>query len=576
MLAAASATLASGEEPPIRSAISGDRFGGWARQSRSEVLARHGMVATSQPLAAEAGLSILRQGGNAIDAAIATAAVLNVVEPESAGIGGDAFAIVWLAKEKKLIAMNASGRAPAAATLAAYKAKGYRKMPLHGIHSVTVPAAVDGWDALLRRAGSMGFDRVLEPAIRIAEEGFPITERIRADWDYGAKVIGDDPASVATYLVDGAPPPLYSVFRNPDLAKALRSLARGGRDAFYKGPIRDAILARSRELGGFLAPSDFEGSQVTWETPISTRYRGHDVYEMPPSTQGFAALEMLNIVEQCSAKLGLDIARLGPRSPDYWHLMVEAKKLAYADLDRYNGDPAFSKVPVERLVSKDYAASLCPKIDMNHARPAESTAEAIGGTVYLATADAEGNMVSFIYSIYDSFGSGITVPGWGFVLADRGALFSLDPASPNVIAPGKRPFHTLLPGFLMKDGLPVAAFGLMGGSQQAQGHVQALVNMLDFGANMQAASDAARFSHFQGRDVLTMETGLAEAVGPALTARGHKVKAVDGEEMGGYQAIRFQPLRPGDAPAPTAPGGPVNGIYIGASDHRKDGLAIGW
>lgn len=574
---ALSVTLgAQAAEPAINQAIPGVRASGWPGQTRSEVLARHGMVATSQPLAAEAGLEILKQGGNAIDAAIATAAVLNVVEPGSAGIGGDAFAIVWLAKEKKLIALNASGKAPAAATLAAYRKKGYTKVPLHGIHSATVPGAVDGWDALLKRAGTMDFKTLLAPAIRIAEEGFPMTERIRQDWQYGAKVLSADPLSVSTYLVDGKPPETYSIFRNPDLAKAFRLLGAGGRDAFYKGPIRDAIVKRSRELGGFLEPADFDKSQVSWDEPISTLYRGYDVYEMPPSTQGFATLEMLNIAEACAPKLGLDIAAAGPRSPDYWHFMVEAKKLAYADLERYNGDPAFSKVPVARLISKDYAATLCDRIDMKRASPAEKTVEAIGGTVYIATADADGNMVSFIYSVYDTFGSGITVPGYGFVLADRGALFSMDPKSPNVIAPGKRPFHTLLPGFLMKDGKPVAAFGLMGGSQQAQGHAQVIVNMLDFGANMQAASDAARFSHMQGRDLLALESSLSGDIGPALAARGHTVEYVTGEEMGGYQAIRFMPEKADDLPGRASPDGPVNGAFVGASDHRKDGLAIGW
>lgn len=563
-------------EPPIDQAITGVRASGWAGQTRSEMLARHGMVATSQPLAAEAGLDILKQGGNAIDAAIATAAVLNVVEPGSAGMGGDTFAIVWLAREKKLIALNASGKAPASATLAAYRAKGYKKMPLHGIHSTTVPGAVDGWDALLKRGGTMGFDRLLAPAIRIAEEGFPMTERIRQDWEYGAKVLAPDPLSVSTYLVGGKPPPTYSIFRNPDLGKAFRLLAAGGRDAFYKGPIRDAIVKRSHELGGFLEAKDFEQSQVSWDEPISTSYRGYDVVEMPPATQGFAALEMLNIVEACAPKLGLDIAAAGPRSPDYWHLMVEAKKIAYADLERFNGDPHFVDIPVERLISKDYAASLCPRIDMKRATPAERTEEAIGGTVYIATADADGNMVSFIYSVYDTFGSGITVPGYGFVLGDRGALFSLDEKSPNVIAPGKRPFHTLLPGFLMKDGRPVAAFGLMGGSQQAQGHAQVIANMLDFGANMQAASDAARFSHMQGRDLLTLESSLSGEIGPALAARGHRIEYVTGEEMGGYQAIRFIPEKPGDLPGRAAPGGGINGTYAGGSDHRKDGVAIGW
>jgi gamma-glutamyltranspeptidase/glutathione hydrolase len=566
------------DPPPIESALPGDRASGWFRQTRSELLARRGVVATSQPLAAEAGLQILRQGGNAIDAAIAAAAVLNVVEPGSAGIGGDVFAIVWLAKERKLIALNASGRAPAAATLEAYRALGYDEMPLHGVHSITAPAAVDGWDALLSRAGTMSFDELLEPASRIAREGFAMTERIRQDWVYGARVIAEvgDPETERVYMPGGEMPPTYSIFSNPELADALDLIREGGRDAFYKGPIAEAMIARVEELGGLLTHEDLDGPHHTWVEPISTSYRGYDVYEMPPSTQGFAALEMLNIIEVCAPALGLDIAALGPRSPDYWHFMVEAKKLAFADLHRFNGDPDFSEVPVDRLISKDYAATLCERIDMAAAAPASRFDDAIGGTVYIATADAEGNMVSFIYSIYDTFGSGVTVPGFGFVLADRGALFDLDPESPNVIAPGKRPFHTLLPGFLMKDGAPVMAFGLMGGSQQAQGHAQVIVDMLDFGANVQAASDAARFNHYQGPDVLTLETLLYDDVGAELAARGHDVRPADGEDMGGYQAIRYMPIEPGDLPAPVAPGGPLNGVYAAGSDHRKDGGAQGY
>lgn len=561
---------------PALQAVSGDRTSGWLSQSRSEVLARNGMVATSQPLAAEAGLGILRAGGNAIDAAIATAAALNVVEPASAGVGGDALAIIWLAKEQRLIAMNAIGRAPAAATLPAYRAKGFKEMPLHGIHSATVPGAVDGWVALLKRAGTLPLGRVLEPAIHLAEDGFPISERIRNDWIYGAEVLSPDPESRRVYLPSGRIPETYQIFRNPDLGRTLRLIADGGRDAFYRGPVAQAIVKRSRELGGFFAMSDFAPSQVTWDTPITTRYRGVDVYEMPAPTQGMAVLEMLNIVEACAPKFGLDIAKLGPRSPDYFHLMVEAKKLAYTDLAFHDGDPAFSKVPTDRLISKSYAASLCDRIDMWRAAPIPPGGEAIGGTVYVATADREGNMVSFIYSIYDSFGSGITVPGYGFVLGDRGALFNLDPASPNVIAPTKRPFHTLLPGFLMKDGRPLMAFGLMGGGQQAQGHAQVLIDMLDFGANVQSASDAARFTHVQARNRLALESQLYRLVGAELAQRGHVVETANGENMGGFQAIRFEPEHGGDFPAPTRPGGPVNGAYIAGSDHRKDGEAVGW
>ncbi len=542
-------------------AVRGDRTSGWLAQTRSEVLARNGAVATSQPLAAQAGLQILKGGGNAFDAAVASAAVLNVVEPVSAGVGGDVFVIAWLAKDKKLIALNASGRAPTGATPEHLAARGFKeRMPQHGIDSATVPGAVDGWDALLKRAGTLTFKETLEPAAVLAEQGFGVTERIHNDWIYGATVLADDPDSVKTYLVNGKPPNAYEVFRNPDLARTFRLLQAHGRDVFYKGEIAQAILAKSRALGGTMTAEDLANTRATWETPLSTNYHGYDVYEMPPSTQGFAALEMMNILEVCAPKLGLDLAALGPRSPAYWHLLVEAKKLAYADLYAFNADPGFANVPVSRLISKSYAAELCARIDPKKAGTPERRGDPVGGTVYIAVADRWGNMVSFIYSIYDSFGSGITVPNYGFVLNDRGALFSLEPQSPNLIAPGKRPFHTLLPGFLMKDGQPVMAFGLMGGSQQAQGHAQVLVDMIDLHANPQAASDAARFTHSQASNTLSLESNLYDLLGARLRASGHKVESANGEDMGGFQAIWLMP----------------SGVYRAASDHRKDGEAVGW
>jgi gamma-glutamyltranspeptidase / glutathione hydrolase len=532
-------------------------------------------------LAAQAGLQILKAGGNAFDAAVASAAVLNLVEPVSAGVGGDVFVIAWVAKEKKLIALNASGRAPAGATPEHLAARGFKKrMPLHGIDSVTVPGAVDGWDVLLKRAGTMTFKETLEPAAVLAEQGFGITERIRNDWIYGATVLAKDPDSVKTYLVEGKPPNTYEIFRNRDLARTFRLLQAQGRDVFYKGEIAQAIVAKSRALGGTMTPEDLVNTRATWETPLSTNYHGYDVFEMPPNTQGFAVLEMMNILEVCAPKLGMNLAALGPRSPEYWHLLVEAKKLAYADLYAFNADPGFASVPVERLTSKSYAAELCGRIDPKKASTPESRGDPVGGTVYLAVADRWGNMVSFIYSIYDSFGAGITVPGYGFVLNDRGALFSLDPKSPNLIAPGKRPFHTLLPGFLMKDGQPVMAFGLMGGSQQAQGHAQVLVDMIDLGVNPQAASDAARFTHAQAANTLALESNLYTLVGARLQAMGHKVESANGEDMGGFQAIWFLPsaaaATTGAPPAATAAEQPIAGIYRAASDHRKDGEAVGW
>ena len=556
-------------------AVRGDRTSGWLPQTRSEVLARNGVVTTSQPLAAQAGLQILKLGGNAFDAAVATAAVLNVVEPESAGVGGDVFVIAWIAKEQKLIALNASGRAPSGATPEHLAARGFKnKMPLHGIDSVTIPGAVDGWDVLLKRAGTMTLKETLEPAATLAEQGFGITERIRNDWIYGAEVLANDPDSVNTYLAGGKPPAAYALFRNPDLAHTFRLLQTQGRDVFYKGEIAQALLAKSRALGGTLTAQDLDENHATWETPISTSYHGYDIYEMPPNTQGFALLEMMNILEVCAPKLGVSLAALGPRSPEYWHLLVEAKKLAYSDLYAYNGDPRFVAIPLERLTSKSYAEGLCGHIDPRKASTPEPKGDPVGGTVYLATADRWGNMVSFIYSVYDSFGSGITVPGYGFVLNDRGALFSLNPDSPNIIAPRKRPFHTLLPGFLMKDGQPLMAFGLMGGSQQAQGQAQVLIDMIDLGANPQAASDAARFTHSQASNTLDLESNLYTLVGAKLRAMGHKVESANGEDMGGFQAIWLMP-QPTE-PAPAGAEQPVAGVYRAASDHRKDGQAAGW
>jgi gamma-glutamyltranspeptidase/glutathione hydrolase len=422
----------------------------------------------------------------------------------------------------------------------------------------------------------MTFGQVLEPAIEVAEQGFAVSERIANDWTEGVKNLTSDADSVRTYLSGGKSPQPYALFRNPDLARAFRALQRTGRDAFYRGEIGQAIVAKSRALGGTMTLEDLARTQLTWEEPIGTNYHGYDVYEMPPNTQGFAVLEMLNILEVCAPRLGVTLAELGPRSPLYWHLLAEAKKLAYADLYAFNADPAFANVPVKRLISKTYAAEQCSRIDPKHAGTPEAKGDPVGGTVYLSVADRWGNMVSFIYSIYDTFGSGITVPGYGFVLNDRGALFSLDPKSPNVVAPRKRPFHTLVPGFVMKDGRPLIAYGLMGGSQQAQGHVQVLIDMIDLGANPQAASDAARFSHAQATNTLNLESALYDLVGADLKAMGHVVKSVNGEDMGGFQAVALIPYAAPDQAPQSSPAAPLSGVYRAASDHRKDGAAAGW
>lgn len=570
--------------PPACSAVRGDRAEGWLAQSRSEVMARNGVVSTSQPLAAQAGLQILRSGGNAVDAAVAAAAVLNVVEPHSAGIGGDMFAIVYIAKEHKLVGINASGWAPAGATLARLKSRGFDAatgMPGFGILTVDVPGAVDGWDQLLKRAGTMDFRKVLQPAVDLAEQGFPWSQRIAHDmsdaYSYNTQVKAD-PDTLRVYYPNGMLPAPGAIFRNPDLARAFRALQQHGRDAFYKGEIARAIIAKSSALEGTMTAADLAEYHAEWVTPLTTNYHGYDVYELPPNGQGFAVLEELNILETCVPRLGFDLAKLGPASPEYWHLLVETKKLAFDDLNRYNGDPRFVSIPTERLISKQHAATLCARIDPDHAASPATLAEHKGGTVYITTADRWGNMVSFIYSVYDSMGSGITVPGYGFVLHDRGALFSLDPASPNAIAPRKRPFHTIIPAFVMREGKPVMAFGLMGGSMQAQGHMQVLVDMIDLGANLQAAGDAARFNHSQDSNTLRLESALYDLAGTQLAAKGHNVIKSTGDEMGGYQAILFTPA----PPAAAAQGrmnsltSPIDGYYRAGSDPRRDGEAVGW
>ena len=557
----AMAPLASQAEPGPFDAVRGDRAGGWTAQSRSEVMALNGMVATSQPLASEAGLEVLHAGGNAFDAAIATAAAINVVEPEATGIGGDMFVIAWVAKEHRLVALDAAGRAPSGASLARYRQMFGAHMPETGIHAALVPGAVDGWSVLLGRYGKLGLGAALQPAIRIAEQGFPLSERIGGEWQSSQSLLAKDPDSAKTYLQNGKAPGWGDIFKNPDLANTFRKIGAGGRDAFYKGAIPQAIVGKSQSLGGGFSIADFDTIHARWVDPISTTFRGYTIHEMPPSTQGFAVLEIMNMLEVCPAKLGLAPAALGPRSADYWHLMIEAKKLAYADLQRFNGDPDFADVPVKRLISKEYAAEQCSRIDRKKAADIAPAAPALGGTAYITTADSEGNVVSLVYSVYDFFGSGITVPGHGFVLSNRGNAFSLDPQSPNAIAPGKRPFYTIIPGFVTQQGKPFLAFGVMQGGQQAQGQAQVLANLLAFRANVQSASDAARFNHTQQDNVLRLESGLYALVGAELKARGHKVEETDGSEMGGYQGILIDPR---------------TGAYQGGSDHRKDGMAVGY
>lgn len=576
-------------------AVRGDRMWFWTQQTRSEVLARHGIVATSQPLAAQAGLQILKQGGNAADAAVATAAMLGLTEPESAGIGGDMEAIYYSARNRRLYGLNAAGWSPASATPQFYRRKGMKSVPPYGVFSATVPGAVDGWSRFLNRFGRMSLARVLQPSIEAASQGFGLTERIRGDWEsYGGfyvDMLRKDAESRKVFLRHGHVPALYSIFRNPDLARAYKLLAKDGPSAFYRGPIGRAIVRRMNQGGADWKMSDLSSFRSQWVNPITTNYKGYDVYEMPPQTQGFATLEMLNILQECASPVGYDLRALGPRSATFWSVLVQAKRLAYADLLRYNGDPRFVHIPLKRLLSKRYAASLCSRISLTHAPPPPAattgangsvsvTARERGDTVYLTTADRWGNMASFIYSIYDYFGASVSIPGYGFPMNDRGSFFNLDPRSPDVIAPHKRPFLTIIPAFIMKNGKPLLAFGNMGGDEQAQAQATEIVNMIDLGMNVQAAGDAARFHDSQAAGRVDLESNLYALIGARLRAMGYKVRRVAGtdDQFGGYQAILFQA-----APGLTAPpewvtrgDPPVNGVYHGASDFRKDGEAVGW
>ena len=579
---------------PSRSitAVRGDRMWDWTQQTRSEVLARHGVVATSQPLAAEAGLQILREGGNAVDAAIASAAMLGLTEPESAGIGGDMEAIYYSAKDRRLYGLNAAGWAPASHTVDFFHKHGLNSVPFYGVYSATVPGTVDGWSRLQKRFGRMSLGQVLQPSIEAARQGFGLTERIRGDWEsydgFYVDMLKKDPESRKVFLRDGHVPALYSNFRNPDLARAYELLAKDGPDAFYRGPIGLAIVRRMNAGGAAWTMHDLSSFKSEWVNPISTTYKGYQVYQMPPQTQGFATLEMLNILQECGPRLGYDLRALGPRSPEFWSILVQAKRLAYSDLQRYNGDPRFVHVPVKRLISKRYAASLCSRISLGHvsSEPAAAGKAAVsvttrerGDTVYLTAADRWGNMVSFIYSIYDYFGASVSIPGYGFPMNDRGSFFNLDPSSPDVTAPHKRPFLTIIPAFVTKDGRPLLAFGNMGGDEQAQAQATEIVNMVDLGMNVQAAGDAARFHHSQDADRVDLESQLYALVGPQLRALGFKVRRVPGNDdvFGGYQAILFQRLA-GNAPTEWQTEGdpPVNGIYRAGSDFRKDGQAVGW
>lgn len=524
---------------------------------RSPVFAQEGMVATSQPLAAMAGLQVLREGGNAVDAAIASSAVLNVVEPQSTGIGGDMFMIYWDNSEKRLIGLNGSGRAPRAATLERYRSEGFGEVPMTGIFAATVPGAFDGWCSALDRYGSgkKPLAELLASAIHYAERGYPVTPIIGNAWRMQEEKLASFEASKRTYLPGGRPPRVGEVFRNPNLAATFRLLAGGGREAFYHGPVAEAIVEASRELGGVFAMEDFEDTRCTWVEPIKTEYRGYELCEIPPSGQGLAALICLNILE------GYPLSEMSYGSAEHYHVLIEAMKLSFADRAKYIADMDYAEVPLDGLLSKGYAegrrGEIAPGKALDHAAGVPLGAS---DTIYLTTADKDGNMCSFINSLFHHFGSGVTAGGTGVMLQSRGTGFSLDADHLNCIAPGKRPFHTIIPGFVMRDGEPWMSYGVMGGDMQPQGHVQVLSNMVDFGMNIQEAIDAPRFRCLGGLEV-AIEHGVPDEVLDDLRSRDHEVARSGGYEgFGGGQGIVLLP----------------EGVYMAGSDYRRDGCAVGF
>jgi gamma-glutamyltranspeptidase / glutathione hydrolase len=569
-----------------------DRITGKNFATRSEVLARHAMVCTSVPAATQMGIDILKRGGSAVDAAIAANATLGLMEPVSNGIGGDLFAIIYSAKENKLYGINGSGRSPLGLSYDQMKAELEKlqkppspesspspiegrllTIPPTGMLPISVPGTVDAWAELHKKFGKLKLSDDLAPAIRYAEEGFPVAELIAYYWGFGPRLYKGLPgAFLETYTLDGKgrTPAKGDIFKNPALAKTLRLIGEKGRDVFYKGEIADKIDSFMRANGGFLRKLDFEKHTSTWVEPVSTNYRGYDVFELPPNGQGIAALQILNILE------GFDLHAMGRNSSDTLHAMIEAKKIAWADRAKFYADPAFAKIPLAGLLSKKYATERRKLIDPNHAAKqvdAGNPALDQGDTIYMCTADDEGNMVSLIQSNYRGMGSGIVVPGLGFMFQDRGELFSMDPNHANVYAPGKRPFHTILPGFVMKDGKPWEAFGVMGGGMQPQGHVQVFTNQIDFGLNVQEAGDASRWQHEGDNEptgekmtgsggYVEVESGIPYETVRELRKKGHDVR-FDVGGYGGYQAIKVEMHD-------------RQRVYVGASESRKDGMAAGY
>jgi len=553
-----------------------DRITGKNFATRSEVLATHGMVCTSVPAATQVGLDILKRGGSAVDAAIGANATLGLMEPVSNGIGGDLFAIIYSTKENKLYGINGSGRSPLGLSYDQMKtelAKLHRQTisPL-GMLPISVPGCVDAWAELHKKFGKLKLSDDLAPAIRYAEEGFPVTDLIAYYWAFGPRLYKGLPgAFLETYTLDGKgrTPAKGDIFKNPALATTLRLIGERGRDGFYKGDVADKIDAFMRANGGFLRKTDLEKHKSTWVEPVSTNYRGYDVFELPPNGQGIATLQMLNILE------GFDLRAMGRNSPETLQTMIEAKKIVWADRAKFYADPEFAKIPLAGLLSKKYAEERRKLMDPNHAAKqvqAGNPALGQGDTIYLCTADDEGNMVSLIQSNYRGMGSGIVVPGLGFMFQDRGELFSMDPQHANVYAPGKRPFHTIIPGFVMKDGKPWEAFGVMGGDMQPQGHVQVLTNQIDFGLNVQEAGDASRWHHegdneptgekMENGGYVEVESGVPYESVRELRKKGHDVR-FDVGGYGGYQAIKVEMHD-------------RRRVYVGASESRKDGMAAGY
>ena len=542
-----------------------DRVTGEVFAMRSPVLATSAMAATSQPLATQVALDVMKNGGNAIDAAIAANALLGLVEPTGNGIGGDLFAIVWDAKTKKLYGLNASGRSPKSLSLEWFAQNGHQSIPSHGPLPVTVPGAVDGWFMLHDRFGKKPMNELLKPTIDYAKEGFPVSQLIAYYWNRSIPLLERWPGFSEQFTIEGRAPAEGEIWKNPGLAKTLQSIADGGRDAFYKGDIAKTIANYMEKNGGFLSYEDLSSHTGNWVDPVSTNYRGYDVWELPPNGQGIAALQILNIMEL------FDISSMDHDSAEYVHLFTEVKKLVFEDRAKYYADSEFNKIPVTTLISKDYAQKRSGLLNLDRAAntyPAGKLLEE-GDTIYLTTADKEGNMVSLIQSNYRGMGSGMTPDGLGFVLQDRGEMFSLEEGHFNQFEGGKRPFHTIIPAFVTKGGLPWMSFGLMGGAMQPQGHAQIVINMIDFEMDIQAAGDAPRIHHTGSSEptgevminggILNLETGYSYETIRQLMRMGHEIQYANGP-YGGYQAIHRAP----------------NGVYWGATETRKDGHAAGY